>query len=75
MAKLDRLGWAAGISFITYGVRIGVRVNDPSVLERVLHHLPPGWKLAASPVVERLYSLIVGGVEDVGHFNEVEIGL
>ena len=63
MAKLDRLGWAAGISFESYGARIGVRVNDPAVLERLADRLPPGWKPAPSPIVESLYSLILGGSE------------
>ncbi len=61
MEKLDRLGWAAGLAFTAYGVSAGVRVNDPSVLERVRALLPPGWKPARKPTVRRLYSLIVGG--------------
>jgi hypothetical protein len=61
MEKLDRLGWAAGIAFTAYGVSVGVRVSDPSVLEPVRALLPPGWKLAGKPTVRRLYSLIVGG--------------
>ena len=61
MEKLDRLGWAAGIAFTAYGVSVGVRVSDPSVLERVRALLPPGWKPAGKPTVRRLYSLIVGG--------------
>jgi hypothetical protein len=63
MAKLDRLGWAAGCSFISHGVRVGIRANQPEVLERVTPHLPPGWKPARSPVVDRLYSLRVGGAD------------
>jgi len=61
MQKLDRLGWAAGIAFTAYGVSVGVRVSDRSVLERVRALLPPGWKPARKPTVRRLYSLIVGG--------------
>jgi hypothetical protein len=61
MEKLDRLGWAAGIAFTAYGVSVGVRVSDPSVLERVRALLPPGWKPAGKPTVRRLYSLIAGG--------------
>ena len=61
MEKLDRLGWAAGLAFTAYGVSVGVRVNDRSVLERVRALLPPGWKAAGKPTVRRLYSLIVGG--------------
>ena len=59
MEKLDRLGWAAGMSFKAYGVRVGVRVNDPAAMDRLGEHLPPGWKPAAAPIVERLYSLVV----------------
>lgn len=61
MKKIDRLGWAAGISFVTYGARIGIRMNDPAVLELLPPHLPPGWKSAKSSVVDYLYSLRVGG--------------
>ncbi len=57
--RLDRLGWNAGLAFVSYGVRLGIRVNDPSVLDRLPALLPPGWQPAASPVVEGLYSLKV----------------
>src|SRR5581483_1483735 len=63
MEKLDRLGWVDGLSFTAYGTRIGVRTNRPEMLEQVEQHLPPGWKPAPSPIVERLYSLKVGGAE------------
>ncbi len=61
MKKIDRLGWAAGFSFKTYGLRIGIRANDPACLARVLEHLPHKWETASSPQVERIYSFIVGG--------------
>src|SRR5947209_2971797 len=61
MQKLDRLGWAAGTCFLSHGVRIGVRVNAPEVLARLPAHLPPQWKPARSPEVDRLYSLRIGG--------------
>ncbi len=61
MDKIDRLGWAAGIAFTAYGLSVGIRVSDRSVLERVVALLPPGWKPAPSPTVQRLYSLIAGG--------------
>lgn len=61
MEKLDRLGWTAGISFQAFGVRAGVRVNSPDALDQIRECLPPGWKPSSSPVVERLYSLKVGG--------------
>jgi len=61
MEKLDRLGWAAGLRFVSHGVRIGIRVNEPGALERVGAHLPPHWKPSASPIVDELCSLLVGG--------------
>jgi hypothetical protein len=59
MKKLDRLGWAEGLALSAFGVRIGVRVNVPGVLARVLPLLPPGWKESRRVVVQRLYSLMV----------------
>lgn len=61
MRKIDRLGWAAGLVFTSYGVRVGVRVNDPSAIELLLERLPPGWKQGSGLSVERLYSLFLGG--------------
>src|SRR5688572_23974646 len=61
MAKLDRLGWADGIAFACHGARIGIRSTDAGVMGRLGVHLPPGWRPAASPVVDTLYSLVVGG--------------
>jgi hypothetical protein len=61
MAKLDRLGWAAGISFRVCGLRLGVRVNDPKILPQVIKILPPGWVKSESPYVDMLYSVVVGG--------------
>jgi hypothetical protein len=60
MAKIDRLGWAAGISFRACGLRLGVRVNHPEILHQVIERLPPGWTPTASPYVEMLYSFLVG---------------
>lgn len=61
MAKLDRLGWAAGECVDAYGVRVGLRVNKAEALDRLLACLPAGWKRAPSPAVETVYSVIVGG--------------
>jgi hypothetical protein len=59
MEKIDRLGWAAGISFTSYGVRVGVRANNPDALRAAQAYFPPGWKCADATVVERLYSLVL----------------
>ena len=69
---MDRLGWASGISFNSYGVRMGVRVNDPAVMEQILPRLPLGWTPARSPVVDELFSVYCGGASSgsrVRHFN------
>ena len=49
------------MAFTAYGVRVGVRADDPRVLGSVAERLPPGWNPSASNGVARLYSLIAGG--------------
>ena len=58
---MDRLGWAAGIRFDSYGVRMGIRVNDPGLMEHILPRLPLGWKTARGTVVDELFSVYCGG--------------
>src|SRR5258708_12891373 len=58
MEKLDRLVWAAGVAFQVFGVRIGIRVGDPLVLEAVLPRVPAGWTRLRSAAVDRLYSVV-----------------
>ncbi|MBI3650435.1 MAG: hypothetical protein HY231_05240 [Acidobacteria bacterium] len=62
MAKLDRLGWAAGFAFLAHGVHVGVRVNRADVLETLKEFLPEGCKPSRKKVVEQLYSLKVADV-------------
>src|SRR4051812_21425503 len=64
MRKLDRLGWTAGHTFRSFGVRFGVRSDDPRALERLAQHLPPGTRPATAGAVERLYSVRLGGDND-----------
>jgi hypothetical protein len=61
MAKLDRLGWAADLSFEAFGVTIGIRANDRDLLKALLPYLPSPRKPLARPVVDKLYSMIGGG--------------
>jgi hypothetical protein len=61
MKKVDRLGWAVGFSLRSYGVRIGIRSNDPAALDRVCAHLPSEWENVTSSVVDRVYSILIGG--------------
>jgi hypothetical protein len=72
MKKVDRLGWAAGFSLRSYGVRIGIRSNQPGTLARVMELLPGEWEKIDQPVVDRVYSILVGGVgarANVRRFN------
>src|ERR1700690_3235655 len=61
MQKVDRLSWAAGISMYVHGLRIGIRVSTPDVLDQLSERLPHGWEPGCSPIVDHLYSLKVGG--------------
>ncbi len=72
MKKIDRLGWAAGIAFVSYGLRIGIRVSSPEIMDRIEGVLPPHAKPARGPRVGCLYSLIVSGTKvgsNVRRFN------
>jgi hypothetical protein len=60
MEEIDRLEWAAGMCLVAYGTRLGVRANDPAVLERLPDHLPPGWEPSPDHEVGLLCSLVVG---------------
>jgi hypothetical protein len=59
MRRIDRLGWLAGTCFEAYGLRMGVRFNEPRLLERLAPHMPPGWKPSSSAVVDQVFSLWV----------------
>jgi hypothetical protein len=64
MAKIDRLGWAAGIAFRSYGIRLGVRTNQPPILERLDPLLPAERADLPLGPVDRLYSLFVPPARD-----------
>jgi hypothetical protein len=73
LETIDRLGWAAGIAFRSHGVRIGIRATESEILQRIPNYLPPGWTRAASPVVENLYSLVVGGDQPGSHVRRYHL--
>jgi hypothetical protein len=62
--RIDRLEWAAGTCIDSYGVKVGVRSNEPRLLDLLEARLPPGWRPSASPVVDRLFSVWVDLRED-----------
>lgn len=56
---LDRFHWITGVAFVSHGARVGVRVNDASLLNCLRDRLPPGSQIAETPVVDSLLSLAV----------------
>jgi hypothetical protein len=74
MAKIDRLGWAEGMSFNAYGVRVGVRVNDSAILTDLIARLPPGSKPASFAVVDHLYSIIGSGAKSESKVRRLSLG-
>ena len=61
------------MALTAYGVRVGVRVDDPGALVAVAERLPPGWKPSTSPRVARLYSLIAGGATGEGRVRRFHL--
>ena len=73
MQKIDRLGWSAGFAFKSYGVRVGVRVNDAAVLPRLIERVPPGSKPIDAEIVDQLYSVVTGGVSSSSRIRRYNI--
>jgi hypothetical protein len=80
MQKINRLGWAGGLCFKSFGWRVGIRVSkpEPEALERLTACLPPGWEPSEPPFVDMLFSLRVGGAgprANVRNFHLLYAGL
>ena len=58
VALPDGIQWPLTMSVLAYGVRIGIRANDPSVAEELAGHLPPDSKYNEYSDVGRVYSLV-----------------
>jgi hypothetical protein len=71
--KLDRLVWADGLAFTAYGLHLGIRVSDASVMDRLPEVLPYGWAPSDDPEVEYLYSMIVGGDGEAGRVRRLHV--
>ncbi len=56
MKRLDALEWADGLCLTAWGLRVGIRVTHPQVLEGLGEVLPPGWKPSTTRKVQLLYS-------------------
>jgi hypothetical protein len=64
MRMLNRLGWAEGVSFETYGLRLGVRVSEFGHMDRVREALPHGAEITDRCEVDHLYSVLIGKRND-----------
>lgn len=73
MQKINRLGWAEGFAFKSYGVKIGVRATTPGFVHSLARLLPPGWQPHEDPIVERLYSFVVGGIDNRQHVRRLHL--
>ena len=49
------------MSFNCCGLRIGIRATRPGFLGMIENRLPPGLKPTRTPVVDRMYSVVIGG--------------
>lgn len=61
LRAVEPAGCMTGLSLVSYGVSLGIRMNDSALLDRVSPHLPPGWKPTASRVLDEVFSVKVGG--------------
>jgi hypothetical protein len=67
---IDQVAWAERFMFDSFGVRIGIRVSQPNLMQSLRKVLPPGRAATASRPAHRLFSLIVDKPEESGHrFN------
>ena len=73
MKNLDRLGWAAEFSFRAFGLAIGMRTNDPALLNAILAYLPPGRKPVSNRVVSKIYSIIGGNSPARAHIRRLHL--
>jgi hypothetical protein len=55
--ELNETEWAGEMNFISFGVRVGVRVNDERVMGQLPRHLPPLLRPTKAPV-DKLYSIV-----------------
>ena len=59
MGNLEKLHWIDAFAVTGYGVRVGVRVNDDALIDRLRSRLPPGAKISSMGAVDRVLSVIL----------------
>ena len=62
--EVDQIGWQAELFLVSYGVRIGIRTNEPEILTQIQAYLPPGWEPGSSSEADELYSVVVSTTDD-----------
>jgi hypothetical protein len=74
--ELERVSWVAGVAIEAHGVRLGIRVDEPTLLPRLKAYLPYAWApvLSSPAPVQRLFSLQLAGSggQAVLHVDEEE---
>lgn len=73
MQKLERLPWIDGFALTGHGVRVGVRVNDASLLPQLRERLPPGVGVGKDGVVDRMISVWSPLSQGSGRTREYEV--
>jgi hypothetical protein len=58
-ARTPQLGWMAEQYFSAYGLRFGLRTNDPAALAQARPVVPLGWQETSAGEVDILYSVYV----------------
>lgn len=58
--KLNKLEWCNGFTVTSYGLNLGVRMNDSALLPMLRERLPRGAKASNADVVDRYFSVILG---------------
>ena len=59
LGNLEKLSWIDAFAVTGYGVRVGVRVNDAALIDRLHSRLPPGGKISPMGTVDRMLSVIL----------------
>lgn len=66
----DATEWIASRTISAYGVRLGIRTNQPEILSQLDEYFPPLWKPSAAIQVERLFSLKIGRSHELFEADE-----
>ena len=60
LGSTERPEWAAAAAVTVYGVRVGIRTDDPALLPKLRAHLPPASRASRTEDVDLLYSMRIG---------------